>query len=207
VSLLRLRDDKAFGSFIDFIGLGDLRETQRDPKQEHRFYLQYILTPTQTELLYQSVEDLIYAKGNSPLIEINHRQHIIKDDLRSIELHKMPLGWYILIPTQISIKNQLYKLAETGTEIRLKDVTFGGEFYVEPEFPNSHTTVAFLYNGVYKSILVNPYQLLDYSDIGEYGSVFINPTWTGNPRSEYLVFPLLLSPNLLSTLNYPQSFN
>ena len=87
----------------------------------------------------------------------------------------------------------------------MKDVTLNGGLYKDPDFP-SHTTIAFLYNGVDKSILVNPYQLLDYADIGDYGRIFINPTWLGNPNKEYVVFPLVGFRNSLRTLNYPNSF-
>ncbi len=169
-------------------------------------YLKYNLDPAQTELLYKKIEELVYEQRNLRMFKINHRQYITpRDDSRRLELLKMPKGWYILIPTSIDRKNKIRRLADTGVEIQLKDVTVNGDLFYKPDF-SVHTTVAFLYNGVDKSILVNPYQLLDYADIGEYGRVFINPNWLENPNKEYVVFPLVEFRNSLRTLNYPDSF-
>jgi hypothetical protein len=205
VSLLKLRQESSdFDSFIEFIGLGDVIEAQRDPSRGFRDYLQYTLNSAQTELLYKSVEELIYAQRNLRMLKINQRQYLPSkiDDLRSSQLHKMPVGWYILIPSSIDRKNKIERLAKTGVEIQLKDVTFGGLFYKRPDL-QLHTTVSFLYNGRNESILVNPFQLLDYDDI-VYGSVFINPIFMQNPSKEFVVFPLIDSKGL--TLNYPNSF-
>ena len=206
MSLQNLRQESSdFDLFIDFIGLGDITEAQIDSDRSNS-YLRYNLDPAQTELLYKNIEELVYEQRNLRMFEINHRQYISpREDLRNVELHKLPKGWYILIPTSIDRKNKIDKLADTGVEIQLKDVTFDGDLYKNPDFP-SHTTIAFLYNGVDKSILVNPYQLLDYANIGEYGRIFINPNWLENPNKEYVVFPLVGFRNSLRTLNYPDSF-
>ena len=206
MSLQKLRQESSdFDLFIDFIGLGDITEAQID-STEFNSYLKYNLDPAQTELLYKNIEELVYEQRNLRMFEINHRQYISpREDLRSVELHKLPKGWYILIPTSINRRNKIERLADTGVEIQLKDVTFDGDLFYKPDF-SVHTTVAFLYNGVDKSILINPYQLLDYADIGEYGRVFINPTWLENPNKEYVVFPLVGFRNSLRTLNYPDSF-
>ena len=207
MSLQKLRQESSdFDLFIDFIGLGEVTEAQIDATDSQKQYLKYTLDTAQTELLYENIEELVYAERDLRMLEINQRQYISpRDDLRSRELLKMPMGWYILIPTSIDRKNKIDKLADTGVEIQLKDVTFNGGLYKDPDFP-SHTTIAFLYNGVDKSILVNPYQLLDYADIGDYGRIFINPNWLGNPNKEYVVFPLVGFRNSLRTLNYPNSF-
>lgn len=206
MTLQKLRQESSdFDLFIDFIGLGDITEAQIDSNRFNS-YLKYNLDPAQTELLYKKIEELVYEQRNLRMFKINHRQYITpRDDSRRLELLKMPKGWYILIPTSIDRKNKIRRLADTGVEIHLKDVTVNGDLFYKPDF-SVHTTVAFLYNGVDKSILVNPYQLLDYADIGEYGRVFINPTWLKNPDKEYVVFPLVGFRNSLRTLNYPDSF-
>ncbi len=206
MTLQKLRQESSdFDLFIDFIGLGDITEAQID-SDRFNSYLKYNLDPAQTELLYKKIEELVYEQRNLRMFKINHRQYISpRDDLRRLELLKMPKGWYILIPTSIDRKNKIRRLADTGVEIQLKDVTVNGDLFYKPDF-SVHTTVAFLYNGVDKSILVNPYQLLDYTDIGEYGRVFINPNWLENPNKEYVVFPLVEFRNSLRTLNYPDSF-
>ena len=207
MSLQKLRQESSdFDLFIDFIGLGEVTEAQIDATDVQKQYLKYTLDTAQTELLYENIEELVYAERDLRMFKINHRQYISpRDDLRSRELLKMPKGWYILIPTSIDRKNKIRRLADTGVEIHLKDVTVNGDLFYKPDF-SVHTTVAFLYNGVDKSILINPYQLLDYADIGEYGRVFINPTWLKNPDKEYVVFPLVGFRNSLRTLNYPDSF-
>jgi len=206
VSLQNLRQESSdFDLFIDYIGLGEVTESQNN-STEFNSYLTYSLDPAQTELIYKNIEELVYEQRNLRMFEINHRQYISpREDLRNVELHKLPKGWYILIPTSIDRKNKIDKLADKGVEIQLKDVTFDGDLFYKPDFAE-RTTIAFLYNGVDKSILVNPYQLLDYADIGEYGRVFINPTWLENPNKEYVVFPLVGFRNSLRTLNYPVSF-
>jgi len=206
VSLQKLRQESSdFDLFIDYLGLSGVTDAQLN-SNEFNSYFTYSLDPIQTELLYENIEDLVYAQRNLGMLEINQRQYISpRDDLRSVELHKIPKGWYILIPTSIDRKNKIQRLADTGVEIQLKDVTFDGDLFKKPDFLE-HTTIAFLYNGVDKSILINPYHLLDYDDIGDYGRIFINPSWLKNPSKEYVIFPLFGFRNSLRTLNYPVSF-
>ena len=204
MSLQKLRQESLdFDRFIRYIGLGGVTDFQNDSSELN--YLKYNLDPAQTELLYKNIEELVYKQRNLRMFEINHRQHISQPDYRSVELHKMPKGWYILIPTDYERKYHIERLADTGVEIQLKDVTFDGDWFNKPDFAE-RTTISFLYNGVDKSILINPYQVFDYAQIGEYGRIFINPNWLENPNKEYVVFALNGVRNSLKTLNYPVSF-
>ena len=109
MSLQKLRQESSdFDLFIDFIGLGEVTEAQIDSDDVQFQYLKYNLDPAQTELLYKNIEELVYAQRNLRMFKINHRQYISpRDDLRSLELLKMPKGWYILIPTSIDRKNKI----------------------------------------------------------------------------------------------------
>ena len=127
MSLQKLRQESSdFDLFIDFIGLGEVTEAQLEAGVQKQ-YLKYTLDPAQTKLLYENIEELVYAKRDLRMLELNQQQYISpRDDIRSRELLKMPKGWYILVPTSIDRKNKIDELADTGVEIQLKDVTFNG---------------------------------------------------------------------------------